>query len=329
MHRTPASAAESSAWNLERFLPQWTGNWFPLRDGLIVVDLWKQPAIVFTRRSETNIERPNQSEPRLTGQSLPPVHGCFEVLKETPALLLCRHRHTPALSISVCFFFFLVVLISCHVPFFSPPYDSWTITCTLLENTGYTLYKLSQALRLLHNLPGGSDCRPSIDHNSLFPFKEVRCNYITLDSDEWGCDWPEVLNLFLSWLLLIATHTKPHSFTRAIEQCCARARPALTRVSLWKMPFATERLHDKKKKCPYTFRENVKGINIIFFNWAVRGLKKKKEKTTSSQVLLQITIFSPGWVTIYPAQTQITLPGIRGKRPTLRCHRHLRSRHLR
>lgn len=75
------------------------------------------------RRPETNIERPNQSEPRLTGQSLPPVHGCFEVLKETPALLLRRHRHTPALSISVCFFFFgCSYKLSCSL--FFPPYDS-------------------------------------------------------------------------------------------------------------------------------------------------------------------------------------------------------------
>lgn len=238
------------------------------------------------RRPETNIERPNQSEPRLTGQSLPPVHGCFEVLKETPALLLRRHRHTPALSISVCFFFFgCSYKLSCSL--FFPPYDSWTITCTLLENTGYTQYKLSQTLRLLHNLPGGSDCRPSIDHNSLFPFKEVRSIYITLDSDEWGYDWPEVLSLFLSWLLLIATHTKLHLFTRAIEQCCTCARPALTHVSLWKMPFATERLHNKKKKkCPYTFRENVMGINIIFLTELSEDWKKEKENNIFTSTLV-------------------------------------------
>lgn len=47
----------------------------------------------------------------------------------------------------------------------------------------------------------------------------------------------------------------------------------------------------RKKKCPYTFRENVKGINIIFLTELSEDWKKKKENNIFTSTLADYNLF--------------------------------------
>lgn len=159
-------------------------------------------------------------------------HLSTAALKSWRKHLPCFSTDTVALQLCLSGFFLSAVMFSFL------PYDSWSITCTLLKSTGSTQSKISpMLLLLLLELPGGSDCRTSIQQNSLFPFQEVRCKYVT--SDSYVCIYFGADLWHLSLQLIPSCVCSPIRL-----RICTCARPALTHVSLWKRLCALERLHN-------------------------------------------------------------------------------------